>query len=313
MTGDTFQHLIQRFEDGDRSVVPAIFDLAAEGDAEALLKTAEFRMRAIGGPTDLVDAFDRTRRAASSGLEAARFGEIYLTASGIGRTADPTAAFELLKGLAASVTDAARQVAMLLSMGPLRVTRTIISRAPRICVFHGLLSQDECDYIRRLADPDLVPAMIYAASGEGMRDPHRDSDNMVITPLAEDLVIQSFLGRIADVTHTDIAHGEPLHVLRYRPGQQYRPHHDAHAFTPIPKRRHQTAILYLNNDYEGGATTFPELGIEVRGVPGDLLVFDNLTADGEPDLRMLHAGNPVTKGEKWIATRWIRGSDYFGR
>jgi len=28
---------------------------------------------------------------------------------------------------------------------------------------------------------------------------------------------------------------------------------------------------------------------------------------------MTHAGLPVTRGEKWLATRWIRGADYFGR
>ena len=127
---------------------------------------------------------------------------------------------------------------------------------------------------------------------------------------------QALLPRIAVVAHDLVMVylcWQALHVLRYRPGQQYRPHHDAHAYTPVPNRRHQTAILYLNNDYAGGETAFTELGIQVRGVPGDLLVFDNLDAHGAPDPRMLHAGNPVTAGEKWIATRWIRGADYFGR
>ncbi len=289
------------------------FARADAGDADALFATAEYRMRGIGGPIDLGDAFTRTARAAAAGLVEAKRAEAYLTASGIGRSADPTAAFAQLQSLAPTDPNAARQVAMLTAMGSLRITRTFVSKDPRITVFHGLLSAAECEYIRAMADPDLIPAMIYSATGEGMRDPHRDSDNMVITPLMEDLVIQTFLGRIADVTRADYAHGEPLHVLRYRPGQQYRPHHDAHAYTPIPKRRHQTAILYLNNDYAGGETAFPELAIQVRGVPGDLLVFDNLDADGAPDPRMLHAGNPVTDGEKWIATRWIRGSDYFGR
>ncbi len=293
--------------------IDAQFARAEAGDATALLATAEYRMRGIGGPVDLADAFARTARAAAAGLIEAKRAEAYLTASGIGRSADGSAAFSQLQALAPIDPDAARQVAMLTAMGPLRIRCTTVSVHPRISVFHGLLSESECDYIRGMADPSLVPAMIYSATGEGMRDPHRDSDNMVITPLNEDLVIQTFLGRIADVTRTDYAFGEPLHVLRYRADQQYRPHHDAHAYTPVPKRRRQTAILYLNYDYTGGETAFPELGIQVRGVPGDLLVFDNLDAAGNPDQRMLHAGNPVNAGEKWIATRWIRGADYFGR
>ena len=64
---------------------------------------------------------------------------------------------------------------------------------------------------------------------------------------------------------------------------------------------------------EGGETHFPELDITVRGAVGDLLIFRNLDAQGMPDPRMLHAGLPITAGEKWLATRWIRGSDYFVR
>jgi prolyl 4-hydroxylase len=146
-----------------------------------------------------------------------------------------------------------------------------------------------------------------------MRDPHRDSDHMAVTPMAEDLVIQAVNRCIAEASGTQYAWGEPLHVLRYGPGQQYRPHHDAHAFGAPEKRRIATALLYLNDAYEGGETHFPEIGITVRGAVGDLLIFHNLAVDQLPDPRMTHAGLPISRGEKWLATRWIRGSDYFGR
>ena len=58
--------------------------------------------------------------------------------------------------------------------------------------------------------------------------------------------------------------------------------------------------------FEGGATAFPDLGLSLRVGPGDLLVFRDSGPDQQPDLRMRHAGEPVTAGEKWIATRWIR-------
>ena len=34
-----------------------------------------------------------------------------------------------------------------------------------------------------------------------------------------------------------------------------------------------TALIYLNEDYEGGETAFVRKGIEVRGQTGDVLVF----------------------------------------
>ena len=50
----------------------------------------------------------------------------------------------------------------------------------------------------------------------------------------------------------------------------------------------------------------------MRGAIGDMLVFPNLGADGQRDDRMLHAGLPVTRGEKWLASRWITGVDMIG-
>ena len=74
----------------------------------------------------------------------------------------------------------------------------------------------------------------------------------------------------------------------------------------LGNQREWTAIFYLSDDYEGGSTIFPLLDLTIRGRAGDLLVFRNSNADGEPDRRMRHAGEPVTSGAKWIATRWIR-------
>ena len=74
--------------------------------------------------------------------------------------------------------------------------------------------------------------------------------------------------------------------------------------------RHWTALIWLNHDYEGGQTDFPDVGVRVKGGVGDLLLFHNVTADGLPDQRMMHAGLPVTSGVKWMASRWIRGRDY---
>ena len=40
------------------------------------------------------------------------------------------------------------------------------------------------------------------------------------------------------------------------------------------------------------------------------MIFDNLLADGSPDADSLHAGLPVQRGEKWLATLWLRPGRY---
>lgn len=103
-------------------------------------------------------------------------------------------------------------------------------------------------------------------------------------------------------------------VLHYDVGQQITPHFDfidARAPDYAQQIREQgqrmiTFLLYLNNDYAGGETTFPELGIVNRGSTGDGLYFINSHADRSPDRKMLHTGSPPTAGEKWIVTQFIR-------
>ena len=317
MASPEYLALEQRHAAGDPLAAAEIAALAEAGDADAAFKTAEFRLRGIAGTLDLKAAHKLMGKAASQGHVEAQRAQAYFTGSGIGCTANTAKARTMVEKLAASDRFAAVQLAFLSHVqcaDRLKTAdRRLVSADPHIELVLGLFSTEECRYIQLLANPWLEPAMIYRADGGRMRDPHRDSDNMVVTPMTEDLVIQAINRCIADASGTQYGWGEPLHVLRYRPGQQYRPHHDAHAFGPVEKRRIATALLYLNDDYEGGETWFPELKIKVRGGTGDLLIFHNLDADKLPDPRMTHAGLPIKSGEKWLATRWIRGSDYFGR
>ena len=317
MSSTAYQTLAQRLGQRDDSAVAAMIALAEAGDADAQFKTSELILRGKTGPVDLGQANRWMATAAANGHTEARRGKAYFTAAGIGCKPDPLKAQSMLEAFAADDRFVAVQLAFLdhvdCEQRLASAERRLISADPHIELIVGLFSAAECRYLQLLAAPWLEPAMIYAATGEGMRDPHRDSDNMVIAPMTEDLVVQAVNRRIATASNTEFGWGEPLHILRYGPGQQYRPHHDAHAFGPVEKRRIATALLYLNDAYGGGETNFPELGITVRGGIGDLLIFHNLDRDMMPDARMIHAGLPITSGEKWLATRWIRGSDYFGR
>jgi prolyl 4-hydroxylase len=65
-------------------------------------------------------------------------------------------------------------------------------------------------------------------------------------------------------------------------------------------------LIYLNDDYVGGETVFPRLGWAFKGQTGDALVFWNMSAAGEREMNSIHAGAPVTRGEKWLFSQWVR-------
>ena len=104
---------------------------------------------------------------------------------------------------------------------------------------------------------------------------------------------------------------EEPQVVRYEFGQQFSWHYDA-----IPKtlqdssgNRLVTLLVYLNDVSVGGATTFKDLGIQVKPVKGKALLFFPCFADGTPDDRTMHAGQ-VAGETKWITQMWLHENDY---
>jgi prolyl 4-hydroxylase len=169
----------------------------------------------------------------------------------------------------------------------------------------GFLSAEECVHVGTSVADLLRPATVTdPRTGRNVPNPIRTSDAAVLPPTREDLVLRAINLRIAAISDTRVDQGEALTVLRYQPGQQFRLHSDT-----LPHTRNQrirTVLIYLNVGYEGGETTFPDHGLTIAPKLGDAIIFDNTDARGMPDLTMRHAGQPVRRGVKWLATRWIR-------
>lgn len=108
--------------------------------------------------------------------------------------------------------------------------------------------------------------------------------------------------------------GETVQGQRYQVGQQFKPHWDAFAITepywPIEQgrggQRTWTAMLFLNEPEAGGHTIFTEVGVSVRPRTGNLLVWNNLTPEGEINQKAMHCGSPVEAGVKYVVTKWYR-------
>jgi prolyl 4-hydroxylase len=295
---------------GRRGEALAIVEEAADqGDGEALLALANWRLFGIYGERDLSRAHELFSRSAEAGnIEAART-KAMLIANGTGCTSDPSRGQALLEPLRDKDSSAALQLSFLATMLPIesvpQLAVELLSTDPHVRLVRGLLLRSECDYVRTLATPALEPSyVIEPRTGRRAPHPFRTSMGMNFGPTQEDLVIHAINRRIAAATGTDVTCGELLHVLRYTPGQEYKPHMDA--LPGAGSQRVWTALVYLNDGYSGGETEFTELGISVRGEAGDALIFRNVGEDGRGDPRTRHAGRPVTSGEKWLATRWIR-------
>ncbi|VVB08783.1 unnamed protein product [Arabis nemorensis] len=150
--------------------------------------------------------------------------------------------------------------------------------------------------------------------------------------------------KIAKATRIPISHYESFNILRYQLGQKYDSHYDAFnpaEYGPQKSQRLVSFLLYLSSVEEGGETMFPFevqngkdmngsygyqkcIGLKVKPRQGDAIFFYNLFPNGTIDqasvsdnkkqfrtyCRPLHGSCPVMKGEKWVATKWIRDQPY---
>jgi prolyl 4-hydroxylase len=178
----------------------------------------------------------------------------------------------------------------------------------------GMVSPGVCKWLISRAPGLLEPALVYDSVIRAHQVHQMRTNTMACYNYANIDVVQYLLqARMAMSCGYPMQNFEMPTVLHYSVGQQITPHFDfidaqAEDYAQQIREHGQrmiTFLLYLNDDYEGGETTFPELGIVNRGSTGDGLYFVNAYPDLKPDRRMLHTGSPPTAGEKWIVTQFI--------
>lgn len=192
--------------------------------------------------------------------------------------------------------------------------------APRIYTVQNFLPKAACAWLAKQAGKGLIPARIkHPVTGVPMVDPIRSNSGAGFSNIESDLVVQMTCLRIAAAIGVPWTQQEPTNVLHYARGQQYRPHfdfvtaEDEQTFARELRQLGQricTVLVYLNDDYEGGETEFPRLNWRYKGKTGDALIFWNMSAQGERERNSFHAGLPITKGEKWLLSKWVREKPY---
>lgn len=197
-----------------------------------------------------------------------------------------------------------------------QVRISIAVKHPRVVVFEGLLTSDECQALVRLSQPRLARSETVDNSNGGNEiNAARTSEGMFFAR-GETPLIESIERRISLLLRWPVENGEGLQILRYRPGAEYLPHYDyfdpVHPGSkPILQRGGQrvgTLVMYLSAPSRGGSTVFPGIGLEVAPVPGNAVFFSY--DKPHPSTGTLHGGSPVLEGEKWVATKWMREREF---
>jgi prolyl 4-hydroxylase len=150
-------------------------------------------------------------------------------------------------------------------------------------------------------------------SGEDVVAGHRTSLGMFFR-LEEDAFIAGLDRRFSEVMGLPLENGEGLQVLCYPAGAHSTPHFDFlmpsnpanQASLARSGQRVSTLVTYLNDVEGGGETVFPKIGVSVSPQRGNAVYFEYCNSLGQVDPDSLHTANPVTSGEKWVVTKWMR-------
>lgn len=285
-----------------------------QANSEQWMKLGFSALQGQGQPRSLARAREYFETAARLGHPRAREIHLSMVASGIGGTPDFEQGIALLEQMGAV---ARRQLDLLRAMqidargDPIAAAERVpVSSDPEITIFPGFFTSDECRYLIDAAAPAFARAPVQHLAGGSRAIVHavRTCDVAAFPWVAETPAIHALNRRIGHAAGSTVECGEPLQVLRYRRGQEFRAHLDC--TDDRSNQRILTMLIYLNDDYTGGETLFLRTGLKVRGRIGDAVLFRNAAPDGTPDSNSLHAGLPVLSGEKFIASRWIRQQEF---
>lgn len=196
---------------------------------------------------------------------------------------------------------------------------TWLSHHPRLAVCRDFASREECAHLINKVAAAMKPATAYRRGNSANEDAELESFNGQGHPVAAlhtDSVTRLLERRVAMMTDWPMEKLEPCSIIRYRPGEEYKPHVDFFSDGQIEANRRirrdfggqrmATFLLYLKAPDAGGETSYLEPGVNVTGEDGMGVIHYNVTSSGMQDPASLHAGRPIIRGEKWLWRSTLR-------
>ncbi len=183
------------------------------------------------------------------------------------------------------------------------------TRTLELFIVRNFLEPEVCAALIEKIDAKRRPSTIADDTGDAN---YRTSETCDLD--RTDSVVAAVDQKIADLLGLRPELGEPPQGQRYAPGQEFKPHtdtfepggYDFYIHTADRGQRTWTAMIYLNEPEDGGATRFKLIGKTIQPETGKLLAWNNLLAGGDPNPSTLHQGMKVRRGTKYIVTKWFR-------
>lgn len=164
------------------------------------------------------------------------------------------------------------------------------------------LSSDECDRIIEYAESkQLLSRSQVTSDGSTYRISTNRTSSTAFLDTQDNPLFRSIHQRAAAFLNLSEEYMENLQIIRYREGEEFKPHTDPRYDTD----RKYTILLYLSEEFEGGETYFPELDLKIKPKKGRMLCFLNRDDTNQIISLSTHAGLPTYNGVKYGCNLWV--------
>lgn len=170
----------------------------------------------------------------------------------------------------------------------------------------NFLTDEECDHLIKLSK-DKFTRSGYMVNGQRVIVDYRTSYTYDI--IIPDEIVKNIRERVSRITGCSVNCIEPMQVVRYEKGQQFKEHCDWYREASRKKtgnQRRYTFFVYLNDIKYNAETKFPLLGLQFNPKKGNALFWQNCETPDVCYEKSLHAGSPPTGDEiKYGLNIWV--------
>jgi prolyl 4-hydroxylase len=188
----------------------------------------------------------------------------------------------------------------------------------KIYCIPSLLDPSLCKKLIECIDRHCIPSTV-TAGGKMVQKEVRTSSTCRLEEWPEyKSEVKTLQRLVLEQIDIDIRHSEPLQGQRYKIGEFYGRHTDFftprtsayETFTERGGQRTWTAMFYLNDVINGGATLFPTVDLAITPTVGTMLLWDNMNHRGKENYFAMHEALAPISNPKFVVTQWFRQNFY---
>ncbi len=169
----------------------------------------------------------------------------------------------------------------------------LLKISDEIYIIPNFWTKERCNnYIEQTEQRGYKDATIDSGMGQRVVKSVRNNKRVMYidTDLASEiwLILSEFVPQKIG-NSTAIGLNEMFRFYRYKPGEEFKRHRDQSFIRDNKESSYYTFMIYLNDNFEGGETTFADKTI--KPITGMALIFLH---------SLEHAGSPIKKGTKYV-------------